>query len=149
MKKTVCLIVILTLWFCGCKANRWYGTFSGRVNENSTVRRAQRSMSDGAPSQPVAQITEEEPLLEREGKVSFLTFRKCRLRMELDDATHAHVSEGQTCTITASGETMRMAMKGTAVFDTSDTFTAEITGTPTEAGVEGEFVWKFTGTRKP
>ncbi|MEO6391582.1 MAG: hypothetical protein ABIP75_06995 [Pyrinomonadaceae bacterium] len=149
MTKTVCLIMILTLWFCGCKANRWYGSFTGKINERSTVRRSPRVVNETAHGQPFSQTAEDEPLLEREGKVSFLTFRKCRLRLELDDATHAHVSDGQTCTITASGETMQMAMKGTAVFESSDLFTAEITGTPTAAGVEGEFVWKFTGTRKP
>jgi hypothetical protein len=148
MTKVGSLAIIAALVLCACQGNRWYGSFVGKVSENSSVRHAAGPSADAAHgSSP--QTDGDEVSLEREGKVAFLTFRKCRLRMELVDATHARVSEGQTCALVVSGYNTRMSMKGTATFEEGDMFSAELTGKPTEPGVTGEYVWRFQGSRKP
>ena len=148
MTKTATILIVLALTASGCKGNRWYGTVSGKATVNSNVQRPASAVRETSHASTSGQNDSDDVLLEREGAAAFLTFRKCRLRMDLDDATRAHVSEGQTCTIVIDGESSRMKMKGTASFDSADTFSAEITGTPTEAGVSGEYAWKFSGARK-
>jgi hypothetical protein len=148
MTKLVSLSLVGLLAFCACNANRWYGSFAGKTSENSTVSRNAGALPEAAHA-PAAQSDADDVKLEREAKVAFLTFRKCRLRMDLLDATHARVSEGQTCTLVVDGLNTRFAMKGTATFATDDTFSAELSGSPTEKGLTGEYVWKFEGSRKP
>lgn len=146
MGKTGLLVVGLALLAGACLGNRWYGGFAGTSTVKTTVN---RSASYAHDNPPAAGDKTDDVSLEREGKAAFLTFRGCRLRMDLKDATHAVISEGQTCALVVDGYNTRMKMKGSAAFEENDTFSAEVSGVPTEAGVTGEYVWKFQGSRKP
>jgi hypothetical protein len=147
MRKICTWALGLSMALCACKANRWYGHFEGNASETANIQRADGAApkSAHAPRPPV----DPDVLLERESKVAFLTFRKCRLRLELKDATNAVVSDGQTCQLPVDGENVRLAMKGGAAVKTANTVSAEISGTPTEAGITGQYSWKFEGIRKP
>jgi hypothetical protein len=132
------------LLLCGCLGNRWYGAFAGTSTVKANVNRSASYAHSDSP-----EAKNDDVSLEREGKAAFLTFRGCRLRMDLQDATHATVSDGQACALVVDGYHTRMKMKGSAAFEANDTFSAKVSGVPTEAGITGEYVWKFQGARKP
>ena len=139
-------LVVIALATGACQANHWQGASTGSPTE---IPRANRQVGvTGGPASSDAQDKSDEPLIEPDGAATILTFRKCRVRLDPVDATHAKVAKGQTCSIVLDGYNTKLAIKGTATFESADTFYAEITGTPTEPGVEGEYVWKFQGTRK-
>ncbi len=148
MVKTGLLVLVFALLLCACLGNRWYGAFAGTSTVKSNVNRS-ASYAREDPVAPTPGDKNDDVSLERESKAAFLTFRGCRLRMDLKDATHATVSEGQTCALVVDGYNTRMKMKGSAAFEENDTFSAEVSGVPTEAGITGEYVWKFQGSRKP
>lgn len=149
MVRTGLLVVSSALLLCACLGNRWYGTFAGKVTLRSNVHRDASYAHDPSSAFVPKDQPSDDVLLEREGRAAFLTFRGCRLRLDLQDATHAVVSEGQTCELFIEGYQTRMKMKGSAAFEPNDMFSAEVSGSPTEPGVTGEYLWKFQGSRKP
>jgi hypothetical protein len=135
-------LVVIALATGACQANR------GQDASSEIPTASRRAGVTGSPASGNTQDKSDEPIIEPDGAATVLTFRKCRVRLDPVDATHAKVSAGQTCSIVLDGYNTKLAIKGTVTFESADTFYAEITGTPTEPGVEGEYVWKFQGTRK-
>ena len=138
-------LVLIALAMGGCQGHRWRSVAAGSALGPPA---SGRLSGPSVPALITPQDQPDEPLLIREGDAAVLTFHKCRVKMDLVDAKHAEVSNGQTCAMVVNGYNTKLAIKGTATYESADTFYAEITGTPTEAGVEGEYVWRFSGTRK-
>jgi hypothetical protein len=130
-----------------CKANKWYGTFEGTATESSQISRTQSS--DEMQHFPAGRSTTNIKIkLMREGSVAFVVINDdCKLRLTLNDASHARISEGQTCGVKINGYDGKVNMTGQAYFDADNKLMIQFTGTAAEPGTSGGYAFNFQGQR--
>jgi hypothetical protein len=141
---TILIVILLS----SCQSNKWYGEFDGISTESSQINRLQpngetKYFSGGRST------TNDTVTLMREGKVAFVAIKgNCKLRMILDDATHARISEGQTCKVNINGYEGKVNMSGQAYFEGDGKLMIQFTGTAAEPNHNGGYAYNFTGTRR-
>lgn len=141
------VVFILVFLFSSCQSNKWYGEFEGTSTESSQINRLQ---SNGETKYFTGgrSTTNDTVTLMREGKVAFVAIKgNCKLRMTLDDAIHARISDGQTCTVNINGYDGKVNMTGQAYFEGDGKLMIQFIGTAAEPNHSGGYAYNFAGTR--
>jgi hypothetical protein len=141
------VVLIVVVVFASCQSNKWYGDFNGTSTESSQINRLQpngetKYFTGGRST------TNDTVTLMREGKIAFVAIQgNCKLRMTLNDATHAKISEGQTCQVNINGYEGKVNMTGQAYFEGDGKLMIQFTGTAAEPNHSGGYAYNFTGMR--
>lgn len=139
-------IVLYCFALLSCQSNKWYGMFEGTSTESSQISRLQNGEMQYFPGG--RSTTNDKVKLMREGNVAFVVISEnCKLRLTLDDATHARISEGQTCHIKINGYESKVNMIGQAYFDGDNKLRIQFTGTTAEPNTSGGYAYNFQGQR--
>lgn len=146
--KIVCFLLCLFVFVsCQQSKNKWHGTYEGTTTESSQgLSLSQNGETKYFPGG--RSITNYTVSLTQENKVSFVTIGEtCKLRLYIDDAKRAHVSEGQTCQISINGFDGKVNITGQAYFEDDGKLMIQITGTAAEPNASGGYAFNFQGKK--
>lgn len=135
------------LLFCSCQTNgRWLGTFEGTANESSQINRLQNGEMKYFTGGRA--LTNHRIRLTQENRVIFISISDaCKLRLDIDDATHARVSQGQSCRISINGYEGNANMAGQVYFEGGGQLMIQIVGTAAEPNTGGGYAFNYQGTK--
>lgn len=139
--------MFLLLLFSSCQTNgRWLGTFEGTATESSQINRLQNGETKyftGGRSHTNYRIR-----LTQENRIVFIAISDtCRLRLDMDDSTHARITQGQTCNISINGYEGKANMVGQVYFEGGGQLMIQIVGTAAEPNTGGGYAFDFQGKK--
>lgn len=147
--KTI-IVLSCCLLFISCRqsTNKWQGTFEGTSTESSQVGNELRRIQNGETKHfPGGRSTSNDTInLIQENNVTFVAINEnCKLRLVIDDATQAHLTEGQTCQISMNGFEGKVNMTGRVFFEKDNKLMIEFKGTAAESNTNGGYIYNFQG----
>lgn len=148
IKLGIILSCCFLFFSCRQSTNKWQGTFEGTSTESSQVGNELRRIQNGETKHfPGGRSTSNDTInLTQENNVTFVAINEnCKLRLVIDDATNAHISEGQACQISMNGFEGKVTMTGRVFFEKDNKLMIEFKGAAAESNTNGEYIYNFQG----